>query len=225
MVLEVQIGEKMVKEKGLWIAFEGNDGSGKTMMAEAVGDYLEDLGLEVVRTREPGGNEYSEKLRKLIFDNEVAEDGETQLLLFTAARRRNIFKTVLPAALAGKIILSDRSQGSTFAYQHFQFGIPWEMVSRINTFATQGVQPNYTVLLDVSENVGNERMRKAKGYEANHFDKADFVNLTKRRMGYLYLAKELDNWTVINADNDQETVFKDIIKAFRDHKILDAYGL
>ena len=115
----------MIKEKGLWIAFEGNDGSGKTIMADAIGDYLEDQGLEIVRTREPGGNPYSEELRKLIFNNEVADDGETQLLLFTAARRRNILKTVLPALIQGKVVLSDRSQGSTFAYQHFQFGIPW----------------------------------------------------------------------------------------------------
>ena len=204
------------RKQGLWIAFEGNDGSGKSTQLKQYADYLtREGGLDVVVTREPGGNPYSEKLRSLIFDGEVSEDGETQLLLFTAARRRNIRQTVLPALNEGKIVLSDRSQGSTFAYQHFQFGIPWEMVATINTFATEGVQPDYTFLLDVDIPVGLARMQQAKGIEANHFDNAAMEDLFKRREGYLKLAEILPNWIVINANNDQDTVMRDIVEATR----------
>lgn len=215
----------MIKEKGIWIAFEGNDGSGKTLQIQKVAEYLRNQGLDVVETREPGGNPYSEKLRSLIFDSEVAQDGETQILLFTAARRRNILKTVLPAVNEGKIVLSDRSQGSTFAYQHFQFGLPWEMVSYINSFATQGVQPDYTFLLDVDEEIGRERMRQAKGSEANHFDQADLVNLIRRRNGYLQLARRFDNWIIIDANQNENKVLTDIIRWSKQYKILEAYGL
>lgn len=215
----------MVKEQGLWIAFEGNDGSGKSTMIDAVGDYLEDLSLGVVKTREPGGNPYSEELRRLIFNNEVAKDGETQLLLFTAARRRNIIDVVIPAKSKGLIVLSDRSEWSTRAYQHYQFGIPMEEIEYVNGLATKGIKPDYTFLLDVDIETGISRTKIAKGESANHFDIAKKEDMAKRRFGYLSMVQKYPDLIYINANNDGVTVFKDIIKAFRDHKILEAYGL
>lgn len=213
------------RKKGLWIAFEGNDGSGKSTQIFRVADYLRILGIDAVTTREPGGNPYSEKLRGMIFDPEIAQDPITQLYLFAGARRRNILKTVLPAVNEGKIVLSDRSQGSTFAYQHFQFGLPWEMVSYINSFATQGVRPDYTFLLDVDEEIGRERTRQAKGSEMNHFDQADLARLIRRRNGYLQLARKLDNWIIIDANQNEDKVFADIIRWSKQYKILEAYGI
>lgn len=213
----------MIKEKGIWIAFEGIDGSGKSTLRDVTAIYLKKLGLDVEKTREPGGNPYSEKLRGLIFDDTVAKDGITQLLLFTAARRRNILEVVIPATLQGKIVLSDRSEGSTFAYQHYQFGISSKDIEYVNNLATGGIKPDYTFLLDVDPEIGF--LRRSKDGNVNHFDEAKRTDIDKRRYGFLQLSQRLSNWIVINGNNEADNVWFDMIKAFNDHKILEAYGI
>lgn len=208
------------KKQGLWIAFEGNDGSGKSTQITKVAEYLQGLGVEVVATREPGGNAYSEKLRGLIFDQEIAHDPVTQLYLFAAARRRNILVTVKPSIKAGKIVLSDRSEGSTYDYQHYQFGLSFGDVQQINDYATEGIKPNFTFVLDVDPEIGWQRMQAAKGVEANHFDMASQKDRIKRRKGYLELAKKFPHWILIDANQGKEKVFQDIVGAIQKNKIL-----
>lgn len=201
----------MKRKKGIWIAFEGNDGSGKSTQLELVADYLQDKGFEVIKTREPGGNDFSEDLRKLIFNKEVAEDPITQLYLFVSARRRNILDVVLPALNSGKIVLSDRSEGSTYAYQHFQFGLPKKIVSQVNDLATEGVKPNITFLLDVDIKVGANRVKKAKKDQTNHFDEANTQNWMKRKNGFLKIAKQSKGWFVVDGNQSKDDVFKNIV--------------
>lgn len=220
MVVQIKHKKMAERKQGLWIAFEGNDGSGKSTQIVRVAEYLQGLGIEVVTTREPGGNPYSEKLRGMIFDPEIAEDPITQLYLFAGARRRNILVTVKPALEAGKVVLSDRSEGSTYDYQHYQFGLPFGKVKEINDYATGGIQPNYTFVLDVDPEIGLQRMQVAKGVEANHFDLASQNDRIKRREGYLMLAKKLPHWIVIDANQGKDKVFQDIVGAIERNNIL-----
>lgn len=199
-------------EKGIWIAFEGNDGSGKTTQIRDVAKYFRSHGKEVIETREPGGNNYSEQVRKLIFDHEVANDPQSQLLLFAVSRRRNIIDVVLPARKEGKIIISDRSEGSTYAYQHYQFGLSLREVQEINDFATDGIKPDLTVLLDVDIETAYARMLKAKGIEANHFDIFDRDAWLKRSYGYRQLARQNSkSWITVDANKEKEVVFQQLI--------------
>lgn len=201
----------MTKKQGIWIAFEGNDGSGKTTQLKKVAEYLKKSGHKVVETREPGGNPFSEKIRELLFQNEIADDPKTQLLLFTATRRRNILSVVLPALKSGAIVLSDRCELSTFAYQHFQFGLPLDKILEINNFATDGVHPDLTILLDVDVETARDRSENTKGKKANHFDKASKENWIKRRKGYLSLAKKFKNVVIIDANLAEKKVFENIM--------------
>lgn len=203
------------RKKGIWIAFEGNDGSGKTTQLKKVAEYLKKSGYKVVETREPGGNPYSEKLRELLFNNEVSNDPKTQLLLFTAARRRNILSVILPALKSGAIVLSDRCELSTFAYQHSQFGLPLDNILEINTFATDGTRPDVIILLDVNVETARDRLKKTKGRKANHFDRASIDGWVKRREGYLKLSQKFKNVVIINAGFSEEKVFENIISSLR----------
>ena len=205
---------KMTEKKppsGIWIAFEGGDGCGKSTIMKDYAEHLRQEGFDVVETREPGGTQFSEQLRGMIFNPEIKDDPRTQLLLFTAARRRNILKTVLPAGENGQIVLSDRSEGSSYIYQHYQFGLSLDEVRRVNEFSTEGIRPTTTVLLDVDVGVGKKRAAAAKGVELNHFDKADLLALMKRRNGYLDWARQQTNWLVIDANQLKDKVLADVI--------------
>jgi dTMP kinase len=207
-------------KKGIWIAFEGNDGSGKTTQLKKVAEYLKKSGHQVIEIREPGGNPYSEEIRNLLFRDEVSGDPRTQLLLFTAARRRNILSVILPALISGAIVLSDRCELSTFAYQQFQFGLPPEEILEINNFATDGIKPDVVILLDVEIEIAKNRLVQNKAKKTNHFDEASEMSWIKRKEGYLKLAKENNNVFTVNANLSEEKVFENIISLLRKIKII-----
>ncbi len=202
-------------EKGLWIALEGGDGSGKTTVHEKLAVRLTFDGYQVTPTREPGGNDYSEKMRELIFAKSIENDPRSQLLGFVLARRRNIIQTVLPALAEGKIVLSDRSEGSSFAYQVFEYGLDFDKVYATNNFATEGIKPDLTILLDVDIDIGTERVKKAKNLEtSNYFDHDQREALEKRRAGYLELARHyqkyhLNPWVIVDANQNLESVYQE----------------
>lgn len=203
----------MIK-KGLWIALEGGDGAGKTTVQEQLAVMLTYQGLNVVLTREPGGNDYSEKMRALIFAPEIADDPKSQLFGFVLARRRNIYQTINPALENSQIIIADRSEGSTYAYQVFEYGLTFEEVSTINNYATDNLKPDLTILLDVELKTGLERVQKAKALDANYFDHQKLKSLEKRRAGYLELAKNyqkynLNPWIIIDANQPLDQVCQD----------------
>lgn len=198
-------------KKGYWIALEGGDGSGKTTVQERLAVKLAFEGYDVITTREPGGNEYSEAMRQLIFSPTIKDDPKSQLLGFILARRRNIIETIIPALEQGKIIISDRSENSSFAYQAFEYGLDFDLVQQINNFGTDGIKPDLTLLLDVEIATGIARVQQAKSIDANYFDHSRIEGLEKRQNGYLEMAKNyqdfnLNPWIIIDANQDLETV-------------------
>ena len=135
-------------EKGLFISFEGADGTGKTTQIERIASWLEKQGYEVVCTREPGGTKAAEKIRALVLDAELAMGHKTETLLYLAARADHIKQLIEPALQAGKMVLCDRFSDSTFVYQGRGRGMDLKTLKMLDDFATGNLHPDLTILLD-----------------------------------------------------------------------------
>lgn len=144
---------------GLFITFEGPDGSGKTTLTTRLATYLENNNKKVMLTREPGGIGISEKIREIILDpkNDKMDD-RSEALLYAASRRQHLIEKVLPALKEDKIVLCDRFVDSSLAYQGYARGIGIEEVLKINLFAIENNMPDLTIFIDVDPLVGLSRV-------------------------------------------------------------------
>lgn len=143
---------------GLFIAFEGGDGAGKSTQAVLLSKALSDAGATVVRTREPGGTPVGEKLRSLVLEHGQGDiDAKTEALIFAAARAAHASQVILPAMERGNVVISDRYADSSIAYQGAGRGLGTEAIVKLNDWATSGLWPDLTVLLDVSPESGRHR--------------------------------------------------------------------
>ena len=204
--------------KGLFITFEGNDGSGKSSALQAVKQELKELGYDVLYTREPGGSPIAEKIRELILDKaNVGMDDRTEALLYAASRREHITKTIIPALNEGKIILCDRFLDSSLAYQGYARELGVENVLNMNQFATEGLFPDLTILVCVHPEIGMSRIKK----DERDMDRLEIEKMTfhtKVYEGYLKVADQYDNRIVaINGEQTKEEVLqavKDVLYPF-----------
>ncbi|MCB5273241.1 Thymidylate kinase [Arthrobacter sp. SO5] len=147
---------------GLFIAFEGGDGAGKSTQAAELAGALESRGLTVLRTREPGGTPIGEKLRSLVLDHGHGHiDARTEALIFAASRAAHASQVIRPALDRGEVVLTDRYIDSSVAYQGAGRDLGTEAVRDLNEWATSGLQPDLTVLLDVDPELG--RLRRTAG--------------------------------------------------------------
>ena len=196
---------------------EGPDGSGKTTVLKALLPLLEEkLQQKVVATREPGGSVIAEKIRHVILDVEHTQmDYRTEALLYAAARRQHLVETVLPNLEQGNILLCDRFVDSSLVYQGVARGIGVDAVAELNHFATDGVKPDVTIYLDVSAEVGLERIAKARGNR--QFDRLDQEGIEFHRMvrqAYLeIIEKEKERFIVIDATKSVDEVVEECLTA------------
>jgi dTMP kinase len=147
--------------KGKLITFEGIDGSGKSTQITLLSDYLLSLGYRVVLLREPGGTEIGERIRQILLD--MRHDNmtaETELFLFEAARAQLTREVLIPALESGAWVISDRFSDSSVAYQGYGRGLSLEMIRSMNTWATAGVRPDLTILLELGDRARDQRLRK-----------------------------------------------------------------
>ncbi len=150
--------------KGLFISFEGNDGSGKSSVIRVIHQKLVELGYDVILSREPGGSKIAEKIREIILDKDnLGMDDWTEALLYAASRREHLQKTVIPALNKGQIILCDRFLDSSLAYQGKARHLGIDKVYEMNEFATDGILPDLTLLVCVRPEIGLERISKNRG--------------------------------------------------------------
>lgn len=178
---------------GIFITLEGPDGSGKTTASKAIFEELKTLtDKQIVSTREPGGSPIAEKIREIILDTAHTEmDARTEALLYAASRRQHLVERVLPVLEAGDIVLCDRFVDSSIAYQGYARGIGETGIFKINDFATDGVQPDLTLYIDVPAEVGLRRIQKGMGTrEFNRLDQEKQSFHDKVRAGYLNIARE-----------------------------------
>ena len=197
--------------RGLFITFEGNDGSGKSSALQTVKQELLDLGYDVIYTREPGGSPIAEKIRNVILDKDnLGMDAKTEALLYAASRREHIVKTILPALEAGKIILCDRFLDSSLAYQGYSRDLGFENVLEMNQFATEGLFPDLTILVCTRPEIGMSRIKKdERDMDRLELEKMAFHN--KVYEGYISLSEKFkDRIVVINGEQSKDQVLTDV---------------
>jgi dTMP kinase len=195
---------------GNFITFEGPDGSGKTGQAEALGGYLRGRGHDVLLTREPGGTPIGDQIRAVLtsLENETMLP-QAEFLLFSASRAQLVEEVVRPNLQAGRWVISDRFLDSSLAYQGFGHRLDLETLWAITRFATGGLTPDLTLLLDLPADVGLQR--REKGGSWNRLDAYNLAFHRRVRSGYLQLAEaEQDRWAVIDADRSFEVIQREI---------------
>lgn len=180
--------------KGFLVSLEGPEGAGKTSVIEALIPILEDRGVEVLTTREPGGVLIGEKIREVILDPSHTEmDPKTELLLYIASRRQHLVEKVLPALAAGKLVIMDRFIDSSVAYQGFGRGLDIDAIDWLNEFATDGLKPDLTLYFDIEVEEGLARIAANSNREVNRLDMEGLDLHRKVRQGYLSLLEREGN--------------------------------
>ena len=198
-------------KKGLFITFEGPDGSGKTTVSKAVADKLLAEGYQVRYTREPGGSAISEKIRDIILDPANTEmDPRTEALLYAASRRQHLVDIVLPLIEQGVTVISDRFVDSSIAYQGYGRQIGADEVYAINAFAIENYMPVKTIFLNVSAETGLARIQANRAVldrldaESTDFHKRVFDGYQK------VIAQYADRMIVVDASRDVDEVIAEV---------------
>ncbi len=174
--------------RGLFITFEGIDGCGKSTQLLRVAEKLRAQGYVVVVTREPGGTPISEKIREILISPQNSEMcSQTELLLYLAARAQHVQQTIRPAIERGELVLCDRFQEATFAYQGYGRGLELEFLKNINEFATSGVSPDCTFIFDISVELSKLRLSRI-GKGQDRLESAGDAFFGRIREGYLAAA-------------------------------------
>ncbi|MCD7780542.1 MAG: dTMP kinase [Candidatus Gastranaerophilales bacterium] len=196
-------------KQGLFITFEGADGSGKTTQLNKIKTFLEDKGFDVTVTREPGALDIGQKIRDILLHCEGNVSDKCEMFLFLADRAQHAETFIKPALKEGKIVLCDRHTDSTVAYQGYGRGQDIELLKKLNSIAVDGLTPDLTLLYDIDTQTAQQRIIREK----DRMETAGIEFHKKVRNGYLELYKENpDRIKLINANNSIETVFEDTKK-------------
>ncbi len=170
---------------GLFISFEGIDGCGKSTQADLLRSYLESKGEQVELLREPGGTALSEQIREILLNpNNDKMDPSTELILLSASRAQLTREIIIPALERGNVVICDRYADSTLAYQGYGRGINLEWLEKLNAFATAGLKPDITLLVDLPVDEALNRMQ-SKSFDRIEMEGIEFLD--KVRSGYLEL--------------------------------------
>ena len=203
--------------KGSFITFEGIDGSGKSTQARKLAKHLQAQGRDVILTREPGGSEGAEEIRALVLQGEPDRwSAETEILLFTAARRDHLERTILPAIEAGKVVICDRFADSTRMYQGLSRGDLRGTVDQLHKLMI-GREPDMTILIDMDSDTGLSRALSRQGVE-ERFETFGADLQAQMRAGFLSLAEEFkERFVVINGARSINEVSVDVCQSVDDH--------
>ena len=196
--------------RGIFITFEGPEGSGKsTHSKEICSDLIKD-GYDVLHTREPGGSVLGEKIREILLAKEsIPLSQEAELLLFEADRAEHVNEVIKPAIDQKKIVLCDRFNTATFAYQGYGLGMDVEAIKRIDDIAISGITPDITILLDLEVEKGLERAGNKGAPDRMEKRSTDFHN--RVRQGYLDLAeKNPDKIKKVSVAEKKEDTYKQV---------------
>jgi len=197
-----------IMQKGIFITFEGNDGSGKTTISTKVYETLKNKGYPVLYTREPGGIEIAEQIRSIILDpNNTEMDARTEALLYAASRRQHLIEKVLPAIKQGKIVLCDRFIDSSLAYQGVGRNIGMKEVFDMNAFAIEGHMPDVTIFLSVSLKTGMKRVAQRGNLDRMDQESMEFHKRVAEGYESVKL-KYADRMVMIDAEQEMEKVYE-----------------
>ena len=199
-----------MNQSGLFITFEGIDGSGKSTQVKHLAQRLSSAGRDVVVTREPGGSKGAEEIRSLVREGSPERwSAETEILLFTAARRDHMEKLILPALAAGKVVICDRFADSTRMYQGLSRGNLRKTTDSLTDLMITR-QPDLTILIDIDPAIGLLRA-KARNTKEERFEDFGITLQQQIRDGFLKLAQEFSHrFRTVNGDQTVESLSKDI---------------
>lgn len=202
--------------KGLFITFEGIEGCGKTTQAELLADYFRQQGREVLLTREPGGPKISESIRKILLSKDNFEMlPETEMLLYMASRSQHTGEWIIPALESGKDVISDRYYDSSIAYQGAARKIERNIIDIIIKYATFGLRPDLTFLIDLPAEKGLSRLKIG---QVDRLEQESLEFHNKVREGFLKIAEsEKKRYIVIDGNKTVEGIHKIIIKKVREY--------
>jgi len=205
-------------ENGVFITIEGPEGAGKSTVIAMLAQRLEEEGYPVLMTREPGGIEIAEQIRKVILNpDNTAMDPRTEALLYAAARRQHLTEKVKPALEKGSIVLCDRFVDSSLAYQGYARGLGMEEVFTINQFAIENMMPDTTLYFDIEPEEGLKRINSHKGREINRLDLEALDFHKKVREGYLILKERFpERFISIDASASVEDVFTFALESLKE---------
>lgn len=195
---------------GLFITFEGGEGSGKSTQAQSLYNKLRRFDVPVVLTHEPGGTPLGEYVRNLLKWTDANISPETELLMFNASRSQLLSEVILPNLKKEVVVICDRFADSTIAYQAYGRGLDLELVRTINDATCRGLKPNLTVLLDIPSEKGFDRVT-LRGTQKDRFEQEALSFHKRVRAGYIKIAtSESERWLLIDATQSKEKI-KDII--------------
>ncbi|MEX0912120.1 MAG: dTMP kinase [Gemmatimonadota bacterium] len=200
-------------EGGLFLAFEGVEGSGKSTQAGLLADYLRGRDVEVVHVREPGSTPLGERVRSLVLEEvELGIPPWSELFLMLAARAAFLDQVVLPSLAAGRVVIADRFELSTLAYQGAGRGLPLAEVARCNRFATRGVSPDGTVFLELPSDEGSRRqIAAAKRPDRMEQEAREFHERVAR--GYQEITANVDGLLKVDASGSIQEVQRRVMAA------------
>ena len=197
---------------GRFITFEGIDGCGKSTQTKLLAARLQDEGYDIILTREPGGSKGAEEIRELVLQGATDRwSAETEILLFTAARRDHIERTILPALIQGKIVICDRFADSTRMYQGISRGDLRALVDQLHSLMIP-YDPDITILIDMDPETGLKRA-KARATAEERFEDFGLDLQQRMRSGFLELAREFEmRFAVVEGNRDivelAETIYQ-----------------
>ncbi|WRS30471.1 dTMP kinase [Actinomycetaceae bacterium MB13-C1-2] len=198
---------------GLFITFEGGDGSGKTTQVRRIAQVLTEAGIPVLATREPGGTELGTGLRKLVMHGPEDVDPRTEALLYAADRAYHVATVIRPALVGGMVVVEDRYIDSSVAYQGAARELGSGEIRGLSEWATEGLEPDITVLFDVDSVVGIART----GSDLDRLERSGEDFHQRVRDSYLQMAEaEPERFIVVDASGDVESVFRDAIESLTD---------
>lgn len=186
-----------------FIALEGPDAAGKTTLAQLLSDALTQIGVAHTLTREPGGTPLGKHIRELLLTPQHAPTPTTELLMYAADRAQHVETLIKPALAQGHTVITDRYTASTIAYQHFACGLPIGAIVELNRLATGGLQPDHTILLDITPQEALRRMRDRK---QDRLETETLNRMHHIREGYLTQAENDPTWLVLDATQDPHTL-------------------
>ncbi|MCD7036623.1 dTMP kinase [Metabacillus sp. GX 13764] len=200
--------------KGCFITFEGPEGAGKTTVLKLAASRLEEMGIETLTTREPGGIKIAEQIRSVILNKENTEmDPRTEALLYAAARGQHMAEKVIPALNEGRTVLCDRFIDSSLAYQGHARGLGIDEVLGINMFATSHVMPDATIYFDLDPETGLERISKNEDREINRLDLEKREFHEKVQQGYKEVLERFHGRIkTVDASKSLEEVTEDVVE-------------
>jgi dTMP kinase len=208
-------------KRGLFLTFEGGEGSGKSTQVSLLAENLRADGLDVVVTREPGGSPAAEIIREVLLSGAAEKYGpELEAILFSAARRDHVETIIRPAIERGAIVLCDRFLDSTRAYQGAAGVLPPDYIAGVETIAIDGLMPDLTFLLDlpVEEGLKRANARRETSAVADRFEKESIKIQESRRRAYLAIAvKEPDRFVLIPSNREPRAITNEITLVVRTH--------